>query len=91
MATEIKIISDTATIVSFPNWPIPALALQAGQTGIDLKPTLPAGIPGGGTFGSQGALPTGVSITTAGIVSAAAGAPAGSTQGVVFTYTLPAS
>lgn len=89
MATEIKIISDQATIVSFPNWPVPPLALQAGKAGVDLKPTLPAGIPSGGTFGSQGTLPTGISITTDGVVSAAAGTPAGSTQGVIFTYALP--
>jgi hypothetical protein len=90
MAAEIKIISDQVTLVAFPNWPVPTIALQAGQAGFDLKPTLPTGIPSGGTFGTVAPLPTGLAMTTAGVVSAAAGTPAGSTQGVQFTYTLPA-
>jgi hypothetical protein len=89
MAAEIKIISDPTTIVNFPSWPIPTIPLQAGVSKFDLSTTLPAGVPSGGVYGTQGPLPAGLHLTTTGLLSADAGTPAGAIAGVVFTYTLP--
>jgi hypothetical protein len=89
MAAEIKIISDSTTIVNFPSWPIPAIPLQAGTGKFDLSTTLPVGIPSGGVYGTQSPLPAGLHLTTAGVLNADAGTPAGTISGVVFTYTLP--
>jgi hypothetical protein len=88
MAAVITIVSDTTTLTTFPKWTVGALALQAGVGTIDLKPTLPAGIPSGGTFGSVAALPTGLHLTTAGVLSADAGVVLASTN-IQFTYQLP--
>ena len=89
MAAQITIISDQSTLVGFPEWPLPVITLQAGQAGFDLKPTMPAGVPGGGTFGVRGVLPAGVTLTTDGVISMAAGASSFSPTAAQFTYTLP--
>ncbi len=62
-----------------------------GTSTFDLSTTLPNGIVKGGAFGvstSGPALPTGVTLSRAGVL-AVASAAAGRTIGVVFTYTEP--
>jgi hypothetical protein len=57
----------------------------------DLTATLPPGAPTGGTFAvdpSGAALPAGMSLSAAGVLSVG-GAAVGSTKGVVFSYTAP--
>jgi len=75
-------------------WVVSAV-LYAGQPSIvvDLSSTLPAGTKQGGTFGvdsSGAALPSGVSLSSDGILSLDSAASVGVTQGVVFSYTEPA-
>lgn len=70
---------------------IPAfIADRGGQ--FDLATTLPDGVARGGTFGvssSGRALPTGITLSPSGILSAL-NPVVGETTGVIFTYTLPA-
>ena len=66
----------------------PSFAVGSGAT-FNLANTLPAGVAGGGTFGvsSAGApLPTGMTLTPAGILSVGT-AKVGNVTGVVFTYS----
>jgi hypothetical protein len=66
---------------------VPALLVGSGAT-FNLASTLPAGVSRGGRFGldpSGAALPTGMSLTNAGILSVGT-ASIGTVNGVVFTY-----
>lgn len=68
----------------------PSLAVGSGAT-FNLATTLPAGVARGGAFGVSTAganLPTGMTLTPAGILSVGA-AIVGSVSGVVFTYATP--
>lgn len=71
-----------------PQWSTPAeISLAPGQA-FDLRTTLPIELPAGGTFGvGSGGLPQGVSLSAAGLLSAASAAPAASVRDVVFSYT----
>lgn len=66
------------------------MSFQAGSGAtFDLAATLPAGVARGGVFGvsSSGApLPTGMTLTAAGILSTGA-ATVGEVVGVIFTYS----
>jgi hypothetical protein len=58
---------------------------------LDLAATLPTGVARGGTFGisqSGATLPTGMTLTSAGILSVGT-ATIGEVIGVVFTYAEP--
>jgi len=68
------------------------LVVDSGAT-VDLALTLPSNIIKGGTFGvspSGSALPIGMTLSTLGIL-ALGSATVGTFNGVVFTYTEPAS
>lgn len=71
------------------DWIISGASFIEGSGGtFDLKPTLPAGTPAGGTFGVDAAgvtLPTGMSLSPDGILSVGT-ATAHIIEGVVFTY-----
>jgi len=71
-----------------------ALYFSAGSGAtLDLAGTLPAGVARGGVFGiSPGgaALPSGVTLSSAGILSVG-NASAGAVVGVLFTYAEPGS
>jgi hypothetical protein len=61
-------------------------------TTVDLKPALPAGLRSGGRFevdASGSPLPSGVTLSADGLLTAAANATAGVTLGVVFAYIEP--
>jgi hypothetical protein len=69
---------------------VPVLIVGSGAT-FDLKSTLPAEVQRGGVFGidAQGSrLPTGMNLTTAGILSVGSAALS-SVAGVIFTYDAP--
>lgn len=92
MAIQITIDTDPFSFSLLPAWVIGPLTLQAGGS-VDISKTLPAGTPSGGTFAVKAnapVLPTGVSLSAAGLLSAIAGAPAASVSGVIFTYTYSA-
>jgi chitodextrinase len=84
----------TATVSTAPAaWNIdPAPVLVAGSASTyDLAPTLPQGVVRGGVFSidpSGAPLPSGVTLTSAGVLSATATA-SGSFSGVVFSYREP--
>jgi len=68
----------------------PSFAVGSGAT-FNLANTLPAGVARGGVFdvsASGARLPSGMSLTPAGILSVGA-ATVGSVAGVVFTYASP--
>jgi hypothetical protein len=69
------------------------LNLQVGSATIfDMTMTLPAALVRGGTFDidpSGSALPSGVTLTPAGLLSVSAAGAGGLTAGVVFAYTEP--
>ena len=68
----------------------PSFAVGSGAT-FNLANTLPAGVARGGVFGistSGARLPTGMSMTPAGILSVGT-AIVGNVTGVVFTYASP--
>lgn len=70
--------------------PAPAFVVGSGAS-LDLALTLPAGVVRGGVFSvsSSGAsLPTGMSLTGAGILSVGSAA-IGTVAGVVFSYAEP--
>jgi hypothetical protein len=70
-----------------------ALAIVIGAvTTVDLKPALPTGLASGGRFevdASGRPLPSGVTLSSDGLLSVAADAAAGVTLGVVFAYIEP--
>jgi hypothetical protein len=69
---------------------LPVFAVGTGAT-FDLSTTLPASVAKGGTFGvssSGAALPSGMTLSPAGILSVGA-AVAAQVAGVIFTYTPP--
>lgn len=66
----------------------PSFAVGSNAT-FNLAATLPAGVARGGVFGVSGAaapLPTGMTLTPAGVLSVGT-AKVGSVTGVVFTYS----
>lgn len=69
------------------NLVVPPLLVDS-NTSFDLSKTLPSTVPGGGRFGidsTSAALPAGMSLTPAGILSVGS-AKIGTVTGVVFTY-----
>jgi len=65
---------------------MPDIVLTPG-TSFQLRATLPLGIPHGGTFGiAEGALPAGVSLSSAGLLSVDGDATPVETSGVRFLY-----
>lgn len=90
MASVVILIQCSPTSVTvIPQWTIPPITLVAGSK-IALSPTIPAGIQPGGAFGlaAGSVLPTGVSLSPDGVLSADADAPAGSVGNLVFTYAV---
>jgi hypothetical protein len=72
--------------------PWPFFLAGSGAT-FDLAATLPSGPPRGGTFGVDArspALPAGMTLSPAGILSVGS-SRISQTEGVIFTYTEPAS
>jgi hypothetical protein len=75
-----------------PSWSVPpTIGLVAdGQYSFDLSITLPSGVKLGGTFSvdpSGAALPTGVTLSSKGILSASSGAALDAVSGIVFAYS----
>ena len=84
----------TSTSVSQSgDWSVqPPVVLVASQVTYDLSTTIPTSLKAGGTFAvasSGSALPAGVTLTPAGLLSAESSAALGMTSGVVFSYTEP--
>ena len=73
--------------------PPPMLFAGTAAVVVDLAASLPAGTKRGGEFSvdaSGARLPTGVTLSSSGILSVTATAVVGVTVGVVFRYTEPA-
>jgi hypothetical protein len=75
-------------------WPSQeTLAVVVGSTTtVDLKQMLPSGSVSGGRFeldASSSPLPSGVTLTSDGLLSANSASPTGVIYGVVFAYILP--
>ncbi len=82
------------TPVNLPEWTvgIPLAFANAAAASVDLSLTLPATIAKGGAFAVDAAgsrLPEGVTLSSAGILSIAAGASVSVTSGIIFSYTEP--
>ena len=72
--------------------PPPVLVLDAPGFVFDLRASLPAGVRRGGSFqvtSAGAALPPGVVLTSAGLLSLTSAAQAGTTTGVIFSYDEP--
>lgn len=78
-----------------PGWDVTSVSLfinDANST-FDLSATLPPGTRSGGRFAvdaNGAALPPGVTLSSSGLLSLAAGATPAQAQGVIFSYTEPA-
>ena len=69
------------------DWSVPNITFTPGGS-FNLRATLPAGVPHGGTFAlAAGALPAGVSLSKEGLLTVARNAPTSSLSGVTFSYT----
>ena len=73
-------------------WNVGQINLVVGGPAFDLRSTLPAGAVAGGVFsvdGSGAQLPGWITLTAAGLLSAAPAAPATTLNNVIFGYTTP--
>ena len=74
-------------VIEAASWSVPNVTFTPGGS-FNLRATLPADIPRGGTFAvAAGALPAGVSLSKEGLLTVSRDAPASSLSGVTFSYT----